>query len=73
MSPPRDPGAALVALVETDQGRAFISDGVEGMTVPQLRGLVAHVLPHARNVVAKLEQWQRDNTPSEVSQWSLGG
>jgi hypothetical protein len=71
---PPDPGAALFALVEADQGYAFISDGVEGMTVPQLRALVEDAaLPAARRVVTSLEKWLRDNPPDQAEQWSLGG
>lgn len=71
---PADLGAALFRLLEADQGHAYISDAVEGMRAAELREIVeGTALPAAERVVAKMRRWLRDNPPSEVSQWSLGG
>lgn len=47
----------LFALVEKDQGFAFISDGIEGLSRKQIFDLANGSLKYSRRVVRKLEQF----------------
>lgn len=55
MSPDPKLGRALFALVEEDQGRAFISDGIENQTTQEIIALARGSLRRSRQVVRKLE------------------
>jgi hypothetical protein len=53
----------LFALVEHDQGKAFISDGLDALTPMEIVAAARVALRHTERVARKLRAWLRRRDP----------